>query len=268
MRCILCDGDNFEKVFIVDGHEIVRCCRCGLIKTNKVRMNYSHYHRDVDYKKFDSHFKNIFKVRFNLVKKYKNKGKVLDIGCATGTLLSIFKEKGWEVWGVEPSSSSEIASARGIKVLQSTFEEAKLNSNFFDVVILNHTLEHVNNPIETLKKAHSILNKGGLILIDVPNFGSLSSRIYKSKWPYILPNEHTFHFTPDTLKKVIKKSGFKVIHTETRSGLFDYADPIKEVFEALFTFKKRFFNDVIGLPGAIVSTYLGMGTSLTIIAQK
>ncbi|MBI3397554.1 class I SAM-dependent methyltransferase [Candidatus Woesebacteria bacterium] len=213
-------------------------------------------------------FRNIFMRRFKLINKYIRSGKVLDIGCSNGVFLEIFKERGWEVWGVEPSKSAEVAEKHGIKVIKSDLENAKLPPHYFDVVILNHTLEHSDNPIKFLKIIKNLLTDEGLLFIDVPNFGSLSSRLLGKRWPYLLPNEHNFQFTKDSLTKIVRKNGYRVIHTESRSGLFEFANPMSEIFLSLIPPKKRFIKNILLFPYDLLSTILSMGDSMSVIANN
>ena len=267
--CILCGSNHFEPLFGGRGWRLHRCRGCGLVKTEaKSFLSYRKYHRDQEYQEFESQFRNIFLKRFYLVKKFVDFGRILDIGCSTGTLLSLFKKDGWEVWGIEPSQSATIAEKRGIIVKKTTFEKVDLPQNYFDVVILNHTLEHLANPLEVVKKVKAVLKNGGLILIDVPNFGGFSARILRSRWPYLVPDEHTYQFTQDSLKKILKKAGFRYLFSESRSGIFDYGKPLAEILGSLLSLKKRFFADTLGLPGALMATVLNQGSSLSMIGKK
>ncbi len=231
-------------------------------------MDYKKYHRDKTYSENESHFKNIFMTRFNIAKRYKKNGKVLDIGASTGVMLDIFKENGFETWGVEPSTSSQRAEAKGHKILKVYFEKAKLPENYFDLVIMNHTLEHLDDPVLILKKIHRILNKNGIVLIDVPNAGGLGSKILKDKWPYRLPLEHKQQFTKESLSKVFKDSGFKVIYFKSRSGVFELSNPLMEIWESLTTLKKRFFTTIFNIPYDVLVTSLNMGDSMTMVGRK
>ncbi|OGM56049.1 hypothetical protein A3F62_03975 [Candidatus Woesebacteria bacterium RIFCSPHIGHO2_12_FULL_44_11] len=273
MQCVLCGSDNYEKLFSVDGFEIKKCLRCGLARTfGKQDVSYSHYHRDADYKLHEKYFRNIFMKRFVLMNRFITAGRVLDIGAATGTLLQIFMDHGWEAHGVEPSSSAGEVTRRGIKVTKSIFEKANLPENYFDAVVINHTLEHVANPLEVLIKIKTVLKKGGIVYVDLPNFGSLSSQLMTKNWALLLPNEHVYHFTPDTLKKIIKKAGLKVIWSETWSGIYDVDSVFGHFWTQLTSGKpymyKNFVFDVLGIPGNILATSLNMGTSLAVIGKK
>lgn len=272
--CVLCESRIYRELFSVGDYKIARCKKCGLVKTiGKQKVKYEDYHRDKDYESHEKIFKNIFTKRYNLISKhFKKPGRILDIGAATGILLSVFKGNGWEVWGVEPSGSSEVIRERGFKVLKSQFEKTLLRKNYFDVVVLNHTLEHLKNPTKVLKRVKTILKKNGIVYIDVPNFESLSSRLYRQKWPYLLLEEHVHHFTPNTLEKIFKKSGFRVVWWRTWSGYFDVANPLFHIWYELTSFKPHLYKhlifDLAGIPGSIIATAINKGTSLVMIGKK
>ena len=227
--------------------------------------NYKKYHRDKSYNKEVGLFKNIFAKRFNLLQRFlkkRKKGKVLDVGCSNGIFLDLFKNIGWETWGVEVSKSADEASKKGHKVKKSYFEKTKLPRGYFDLIILNHTLEHMDDPTKVLTKAKRLLKEDGLLFVDVPNAGGLSSRILGEKWPHRLPEEHKHQFTRKKLKEVFVESGFNVLHWESRSGFFEYANPFSELK------RKRFLLDFLFLPYTFVVTLLNLGDSMSMIGAK
>lgn len=277
-KCLACNK-NLRFLGGSDGFDIFRCSFCGLGATSDVsrKTQYSAYpeetsfayHRDLVYIKEEKQFKNIFKKRVGIILKFKKTGKALEVGSSTGVFLSLLKERGWEVQGIEPSAAAaDTAKKRGIPTFNTAFEKAELKDSTFDLVIFNHVLEHMENPVEILKKANQVLKKDGAILIDVPNFASLSARIWGSRWRYILPKEHQWHFTPKSLSLLLEKAGFKVIYWETRSGIWDYENPLEEIWQALTGRKKRFFTDVLTAIPAFIVTQLKLGTGLTVIARK
>ena len=202
--------------------------------------------------------------------KYSSKaGKVLEIGSSTGVMLSLFQKLGWEVLGIEVSlASARKSQEKGIVTIIDYFEKVRLPNQSFDLVILNHTLEHLISPIEVLQKVNKLLKKDGLLLIDVPNFGSLSAKIWGGNWPYLLPQEHLWHFTDKALKKMLPKLRFKILRLSYPSGIWDYGNPWLELWQSFFTLKMRFFTNFLTLIPALVVTLLGKGTSLTVIASK
>lgn len=232
-------------------------------------MDYKNYHRDKTYLENESLFKNIFTKRYFIASKFiTHPGRVLDIGTSTGTMLDIFKEKGWETWGIEPSESAKVAEDKGHKISKIYFEAAKLPKNYFDLVIMNHTLEHLKDPEQILKKVNLVLKKNGIVYIDVPNAGGIASKTMGDNWPYRLPLEHEWQFTRKSLSEFFIKAGFRVVHFESRSGLLEFGYPLKELFESLVTLKKRFFTNLITFPYALVVTIFNTGDSMSMLGKK
>ena len=255
-KCPICNNNLFLYI-----RGILKCESCGWGMTIKIPgQNYSAYHRDNQYHENESLFRDIFLKRLQIISKFKKPGKILEIGSSTGVMLKLFKDSGWEVLGIEPSKKAcGIANARGVKTVNTDFESAHLKDRIFDVVILNHVLEHLNDPKQILKKCHQVLVKNGIIFIDVPNFGSLSSQIFKSHWPYLLLDEHNWHFTHQSLNKLLSLTGFKEIYWEARSGLWDLGK---------LSFKKRLIFSYLTIFPDFVVTKLKFGTSLTVVGQK
>ncbi len=115
-------------------------------------MKKENYHRDEDYKKYEGLFENMFLKRLNLISRFVKKGRMLEIGSSTGVMLKLFTKRGWDALGVEPSGSSREAKKKGLRVLNVKFEDSKLPNDYFDLVVLNHTLEHMDNSRQVLKK--------------------------------------------------------------------------------------------------------------------
>ena len=233
------------------------------------KTSYKKYHRDSDYIENENLFKNIFMKRYLLIDRYiKNGKRVLEIGCSNGVFLDIYKENGWETFGVEPSKNGIVAQNRGHKVYRDIFENVSLPKKYFDLVIMNHTLEHVKDANFVLEKINSILKTDGILFIDVPNAGGFLSKIMGDKWPHRLPLEHNYQFTKNSLTKYIINNKFKVLHWESRSGLFEFANPLSELWQSFSGFKKRFFEDILGFPYSLFVTAINMGDSMSIIARK
>lgn len=271
-KIIKCPNCNIKtKLFFKKNNlNVFKCLKCGLGLTSNLKVQNNDYHRDEDYIKNQKQFENIYLKRVNLVNKFsKIKGKVLEIGSSTGLMLKLFQNNGWDVLGIEMSKkSAEFARKQGIATLITSFELASLPPKSFEAIVLNHTLEHMEKYDEVLKKIYNLLVNEGVIFIDVPNFGGLSARILGKKWPYLLPNEHHWHFTLKSLSMIMKKNKFKIICSESASGIWDYQNPWLELWQSFSTFKKSFFiNFFTMIPAFIISKY-NQGSGLIIIAQK
>lgn len=268
--CISCGkklillGRNRER-------KIFKCSNCGLGITDDVKFveQYQAYHRDHVYYNEEKQFANIFRKRINIISHFATHGKALEIGSSTGLFLSLLKKKGWEVLGIEPSKiSSQIASDSNIPTLVTTFELSRLPPNSFDLVILSHVLEHMEDPVAVLKKINKVLRKDGVIFIDVPNFGGIVAQIKGPVWEYILPDEHKWHFTEVALNGLLAKTGFVIVQSSTHSGIWGYGSPLEELWQSLINLRKRFIWNLISSLPSLVVTLLDKGSGLTVVARK
>ncbi len=267
MSCLIC-GEQLKFFCRIGEQEIYRCPSCGLGVTKNLPSQKGDYHRDETYREEKELFTNIFLKRIKIISQFKKTGRVLEIGCSTGIMLELLRRSGFQVMGIEMSKTAAYeAKKKGLDIIIGKFEEIKFKDNF-DVIILNHTLEHLENPREIIEKCRMFLNDRGILYIDVPNFGSLSAGLQKSAWPSLLPNEHLWHFTKKSLSIILKENQFKVIYTEQASGIFDLASPLKELIFALVHFKKRFFIELGTLLPSLIISRLNLGTDLMMIAKK
>lgn len=156
--------------------------------------------------------------------------KVLDIGCGGGLFLSILKEQGAEVSGIELSDSRTqyAKSKHGLEIYKYPIENdfwQKGYANHFDVVTLWDVIEHVNYPFETLQSAAGILKQGGVLLIDTPcrdsfyhRFGEITYRLSGGKFPTFLNAMYSSHlfghkqiFSTMEMKSLFEDTGLEVI---------------------------------------------------------
>jgi 2-polyprenyl-3-methyl-5-hydroxy-6-metoxy-1,4-benzoquinol methylase len=157
-----------------------------------------------------------FQLRIDLIRHYINKGKVLDVGCATGYFLEIAQKNGFEVFGVEFSNySSTIAQKMfGEKnIFCGTIEQCGFVDDNFDVITMSDLIEHVRIPSQTLLKASALLKKDGLIMIMTPDHDSLSNYMMGKRWIHY-KLEHFFYFNRKSINYTASSCGLELIHYE------------------------------------------------------
>lgn len=151
-------------------------------------------------------------------------GRLLDVGCGTGKDLLRFREAGWQVTGVEisPYAAALARTRLGCEVVPGHFDEAPLEGRRFDVVRLSHALEHLPSPRRSLGKVHRLLCPGGLLWIEVPNAAGLERRIFRRHWFHWDLPRHLYHFTPTTLVRLLRDTGFRprTVKCDGRMGFF------------------------------------------------
>jgi 2-polyprenyl-3-methyl-5-hydroxy-6-metoxy-1,4-benzoquinol methylase len=153
------------------------------------------------------------------------KGKILDIGCATGFFLEAARERGWEVFGVDLSSySSSIARKKlgGDRIFTGTTEEAGFESDSFDAVVMTDVIEHVSDVNSFVKEVVRILKPNGVTAITTPNPMSLSCRMLGRHWPHY-KLEHLVYFTPHALSTLLEPFGFQRLHLAAATKTLTFA---------------------------------------------
>lgn len=226
MACILCGSTSTNICICGKDFQIAKCPKCGIMFTNNFFEKPNHY-KDNDYfiainnylKQWND-FALCFERLMDRITKFKKTGTFLDVGSSVGILLSVAQKRGFTVKGVEVSEwASEFArNEKGLDVVTGKLEDAHFANNSFDVVVLNHVLEHIEFPHTTLKEIFRILKNDGLVVINVPNAGSLLAKIKGTKWTPLYPEDHRWHFTPNTLKQLFKTTGFIPVFFEAKGN--------------------------------------------------
>lgn len=228
--CALCGADRPEPFLRKDGFSIVRCANCELVYVDprpaprEVRSLYEnpgYFSGDewyLDYLAYEKNHRALFRrVVAVLDRQSPGKGRLLDVGCAAGFLLDTAREDGWDVTGVDlsPSMARHAARVLGLDVRVGTLEECELPDASFDAVTLCDSLEHVANPLTTMREVRRVLRPGGTALIVTPNIASPLARLLGTKWPHLTPREHIYYFAPETLRRLIVTAGFQPLHSGT-----------------------------------------------------
>jgi SAM-dependent methyltransferase len=145
-------------------------------------------------------------------------GRLLDVGSGRGDLGVVARELGWEPTGLEPSpEAAATARVRGVPTEVGTLETATLDPPY-DVVLFQHSLEHVADPLADLVRAHSLLAGGGAVVVTVPNFGSWQARRFAEAWFHLDVPRHRFHFTDTGLRRVLERAGFDEVSISTSTS--------------------------------------------------
>lgn len=138
-------------------------------------------------------------------------GHILEVGGGNGFFLEEAIRMGFDsVEGVEPSIAAvRMASPEIRKYMRvSMFDHNSVANNSADVIAIFHTLDHMEQPSELLKTSYQKLRSGGKIVIAVHNATAMSARVLKNRSP-IFDIEHTYLFSPKTLRLALETAGFE-----------------------------------------------------------
>lgn len=226
MKCCICDNADTAPYFTAGSHVFEQCTHCGLVFVSNFTQEGISYKGDDYFVKKNEYLQRwdefcaMFEHLVSKIMRFKRHGNFLDIGAGVGTLMHVAKKHGFTTYGVEVSewASAYARDERGLNMITGALEDAEYPDSFFDVIVINHVLEHVAAPIKVLDEAHRILKNDGVLVVGVPNIGSIMARIMRERWLSLRPEEHIWHFTPNTLRSLIERVGFHEIWFEARDN--------------------------------------------------
>lgn len=210
--CFYCGSSKQKVLRKIASYRLVQCS-CGFIfinprdsaietityyQTDKLG-NFSYYtskeHLD------EQHFLN----RLACVQQFQPKGSVLDIGSGVGTFLRVAKDLGYDVAGVELNSVSRQYSLKKYDV--PVYPNMDNINKKYNLVHMGDVLEHLSDPVFSLRQVRTFLLPKGLVAISVPDYDALTTRFFQVK-----PKEHLTYFTKQTLRMLLEREGFSLLH--------------------------------------------------------
>lgn len=225
--CEVCSSSETVPMFDKLDHHFVRCGECGLERISPqpsdetlAKIYGAHYYDAWGLHENEQTVatlkKRTFKYVMGKLPPAAPGAKLLDCGAATGFLLEVAKEMGYDVYGLELSEfgSKAIADKFGPdhvfcgELQNLTFPSVKRGD--LAAVTMCDYIEHVRDPRQTLELAHSWLAPGGTIAITTPDAGSPSRRVLGTGWTHY-KIEHLFYFNKKNLERLLKDVGFKSV---------------------------------------------------------
>jgi SAM-dependent methyltransferase len=152
--------------------------------------------------------------------RWKAGGRLLDVGCATGDFLAHMAKYGWQVHGVEPSlaASRRARQMHDLDVRTGDLEQARFPDGYFDVVTLWDVLEHLHDPLGSLKEIHRILKSDGVLVIELPNTQSFDAMLFGTYWIGLDIPRHLYVFPPAPLEAMLEETGLQIVSRQCFSG--------------------------------------------------
>lgn len=214
--CIIC-GKKQKFKFKYRGYHYYRCQSCGLLSTyplperSTIERHYTRGFEEGNYqllRRYIRHylpvyqkFVRVIEGRLRLYNLSLQGLRVLDVGCFTGELLELLRDKGADVYGLELQDRAlEIANQK----LPGRIFKADIYSNDFpqiqfDIIMMLGLIEHVIDPVRLLKRSSDLLKKGGIMIIQTPNNACFLAKILGKYWPPCAPVEHIHLFSKKSL---------------------------------------------------------------------
>jgi 2-polyprenyl-3-methyl-5-hydroxy-6-metoxy-1,4-benzoquinol methylase len=164
-------------------------------------------------------------------------GRVLDVGCGAGELLEHYASLGWATFAIDPAESA-VASARrrGATAHLGTLSDQPWEAESFDVITFSHSLEHIPDPLGTLRAAGALLAPGGRIAITLPNWRCWQRRfLFTNRWFHLDLPRHLQHFSPRALAVTAQALDLEVLEIGTSSTVISVAYSLHYVIAGRWT---------------------------------
>lgn len=218
--CRLCGGKSQQTIL----HEITtgfndrfvlnQCDNCALVTTYPMPTDKMlQYYYDRDYwqsgqLKNSTLLDTLYRLRMAqivsaILRNTTRDSKILDWGCGDGSFIRLLSRFGLHCFGIDAYRENQ----NDPLITSTTIEEADFPGGYFDIITCFHVLEHLADPLTSVKHALMLLKTGGLLIIEVPNLDSVGYKFFKRRWQPLEIPTHLNHFTPVTLRKVFESAG-------------------------------------------------------------
>lgn len=254
---------------------LVRCRRCGFGRTEPVPASLDRYYPQ-RYRRFNPLAARVLRWSYRRridgwLARLPRTGRALEIGAGSGWMLRALRERGWEAVGTERTAeTAQTAAETSGGTVHAADLDTLADEQPFDLIVMFHVLEHLEDPIGTLRSAAARLRPGGALVLGLPNIASWQSRATGRHWMHLDVPRHLCHFSPETMRIALAKTGFDLVNIDFRSYEHDPLGWTQSLLDAIGFEQGVVLKRLIGLSerrGSGVATALafGLAVPLTIV---
>ncbi len=229
LSCPVCDGDCIRSYYSGPELELFRCAGCGLKfrwpipSPEELTALYSEEYYNQTYpEKILEEEKKLFLSRIARLEKLGRTSfkRVFEIGTGRGLFLKAARERGLECAGqdISRAAADHAEKISGVKVHCGSLETVGAKPGSFDLVHMNHVLEHIPDPLAVLAQAGQLLRPGGLFYCEVPRqsnlLNHLSSLMAGGEFGFTYFPGHLYLFSRNSLARLMHKAGFEIMESE------------------------------------------------------
>ncbi|MBS0254726.1 MAG: class I SAM-dependent methyltransferase [Proteobacteria bacterium] len=283
--CNACASTEATLLYTLHGFQLVKCSGCGLAyianQPDEVYLSalYSadggDYHTELHDPASPAaeRMLRIAETHLRFLSKVARGGRLIDIGCSTGSFLKRASRAGFDCSGVEFSkSSARVARGQtGLPVEVGGIHDSTCPPGTLDVLTMFDVIEHVTNPMDDLARAYAMLRPGGWLVLSTPNIDGLFPRAsyplarIVNHWPHPEAPYHLYQFSVATLSAMLRKAGFEPGPVEHHNIDLAYSFG---TLGSLARSPKRLAYAAAFAPLAKLGPLIGQGDWFYIAAQK
>jgi len=273
-ECIVCGARSFQRHWDI----LVKCGDCGFVTAplegpldaallyNEAYFCGAEY---LDYAADERLFKRNFRRRLRDLLRWKQGGRLLEIGAAHGFFLDLARRH-FEVVGVEinPQAAAH-ARSRGLRVFSGdllSVDAAELGGPL-DVAVMLDVIEHLERPDLHLARLAQLCPPGAVLLITTGDAGSWVARRRGRRWRLVHPPTHLHYFDRHTLGRLLARHGFEVREVRT-AGVSRSLRQIAHSMLAVQWQMPRVFEAVVRVLPAPWGFSLNLGDIMQVVAIR
>jgi len=235
--CPTCGSTHARPEMDKDHMRLVRCAACDLVyvsptfdeahyKAVYASEEYQEIVRDLGIKSHDYRVERFGRERVQLMTPHlpRSHPRYLDVGCSTGFVVEAARDAGWTAIGIDLNPSAiDFGRTRGLELQAVALEDAPFEARSFDAISLFDVLEHLLDPVVTLRACTRLLRPGGILFLYVPNYDSASRLLMGKDAHFIWPTHHLNYYTPVTIRDLMAREGLETAYLATEGlDLVDY----------------------------------------------
>ena len=227
--CPTCGSDRGRPELEKDHMQLLRCGVCDLVYVSPT-FDEAHYRevyasqeyqeivRDLGIKSHEYRVERFGRERVELMARHLDaaRPRYLDVGCSTGFVVEAARNAGWDAIGLDLNPSAiEFGRARGLDLRTASLEDEVFDAESFAAVSLFDVLEHLHDPVRTLRRCARLLRPGGIVFLYVPNYDSASRLLMGKDAHFIWPTHHLNYYTPATIRDLMAREGLTTVYLAT-----------------------------------------------------
>jgi SAM-dependent methyltransferase len=269
VNCDICESKDSVELLALHGSAYHRCESCGLVYAKWVAEDYGDINETAFAAEIDDYAAKIasrnaeFRKKLKMFDRYRTNGNFLEIGCNAGAVLVAARDNGWQVKGVDISSTASgyAREKNGLDVHTGTIETANYPDDYFDVIYSNATLEHIQHPLSTMRECRRVLKPGGVLYVCTVAWDCYTREILGENWLLLHPTHHIHLYTPANINSLCQYSGMTLAKVWT-TGARVKANAVGSSFQT------PWYMNLMKGPLSLMTRFTKKGDSINFIATK
>ena len=228
LKCCICGEDAHTVIGWKEGREVVKCAGCDLWYIRDIPANYYDMYRDswywhqrqlnvghVPYMSDERYAHDYFLARTRLKKlrKHRESGTLLDVGCSNGAFVHRALVEGRSAWGIDIAASvDKIPRCQTMDFNSYDFSPGCKVT--VDIVTMHDVIEHCIDFNSWFKQLNKITVPKALIVIDWPDFSCDEFIKEGIAWKHVRPIEHIYMIPPNKMINMVEGAGYKILEED------------------------------------------------------